>query len=378
MVNFVNSKSKASSNTSKGNFPTPSSSPQPSFVAVVTSPNEKIKPFYVTLLIAGHKLRNCVIDSGASKNVIAAKVAHDLGLTITHTFGSYYSMDNREVPLVGRIKYAQVAFVSFLEKRFIATILVVDIPPSYGMLLSRNFCKEVGGEIQMDWSHALIPVNGKIRKLLPEKQTEYIVQKSDDPKAQIIYEDIGHGNYMIMSEDEASLPKGVIHDPNGIWTLEFDGSFSSASSRVGVVLISLEGKIHPFLFELYFENSNNTAEYKALFLRLNMAKEIGVKNICAHGNAKLIVKHVKDLYQVKDKILKHYINLFWDSNDFLDDFSIEVVPREKNTRADSLAISGSFLIPRPKSLVNECGIPCNKEENIQILKVSHDDSPHHQ
>ncbi|KAH9326484.1 hypothetical protein KI387_006662, partial [Taxus chinensis] len=82
----------------------------------------------------------------------------------------------------------------------------------------------------MDWSHALIPVNGKMKKLLPEKQTEYIVQKTDDPKAQILYEDIGHGNYMIMSQDEAKLPKGVIHDPNGIWTLEFDGSCSSAGS----------------------------------------------------------------------------------------------------------------------------------------------------
>ncbi|KAH9288746.1 hypothetical protein KI387_032863, partial [Taxus chinensis] len=118
-------------------------------------------------------------------------------------------------------------------KKVLATILVVDIPPSYGMLLSRKFCKDVGGEIQMDWSHALIPVNGKMKKLLPEKQVEYIVQKTNDPKAQILYEDIGHGNYMIMSQEETSLLKGVLFDPNGVWTLEFDGSFSSASSGAG-------------------------------------------------------------------------------------------------------------------------------------------------
>ncbi|KAH9324296.1 hypothetical protein KI387_004474, partial [Taxus chinensis] len=76
---------------------------------------------------------------------------------------------SKEVPLVGRIKDAKVAFATFPEKKVLATILVADIPPSYGMLLSRNFCKDVGGEIQMDWSHALIPVNGQMKKLLPEK-----------------------------------------------------------------------------------------------------------------------------------------------------------------------------------------------------------------
>ncbi|KAH9288089.1 hypothetical protein KI387_032206, partial [Taxus chinensis] len=80
--------------------------------------------------------------SGASDNVMPAKVAHALGLTLTHTYGSCYSMESKEVPLVGRIKDAQVAFAALPEKKVLATILVADIPPSYGMLLSRNFCKD--------------------------------------------------------------------------------------------------------------------------------------------------------------------------------------------------------------------------------------------
>ncbi|KAH9310005.1 hypothetical protein KI387_037916, partial [Taxus chinensis] len=226
---------------------------------------------------------------GALDNVMPAKLAHALGLTLTCAFGSCYSMESRKFPLVGRIKDAQLAFDVFPEKRVLATILVADIPPSYGMLLSRNLCKEVGGETHMDWSHALIPVNGKMKKLLPEKQTEYIVQKTDDPKAsQTLYANIGHGNYMIMSQDEEKSPKGVIHDPNGIWALEFDRSCSLAGSGVGVVLTLLEGNIHPFSFNLCFENANNIAEYEALILGLNMEKEMGVKNLYAHGDADLI------------------------------------------------------------------------------------------
>ncbi|KAH9321808.1 hypothetical protein KI387_016447, partial [Taxus chinensis] len=59
-----------------------------------------------------------------------------------------------------------------------------------------------------------------------------------DPKAQILYEDIGHGNYMIMSQEETNLSKGVFLDPNGVWTLEFDGRYSLPGSGAGIVLIS--------------------------------------------------------------------------------------------------------------------------------------------
>ncbi len=54
---------------------------------------------------------------------------------------------------------------------------------------------------------------------------------------------------MTTSEDDEKFPKGVIHNPNGVWTLDFDGSFSSAGSRAGVVLISPEEKIHPFSYK---------------------------------------------------------------------------------------------------------------------------------
>ncbi|KAH9322364.1 hypothetical protein KI387_017003, partial [Taxus chinensis] len=62
------------------------------------------------------------------------------------------------VPLIGQIKDAQFAFVAFPKKRVKMTVLVVDIPAAYGILLGRRFCSEVGGEIHMDWSKARIPV----------------------------------------------------------------------------------------------------------------------------------------------------------------------------------------------------------------------------
>lgn len=70
---------------------------------------------------------------------------------LTKIFGCCYSMDRKQVPLVGQVKDVQTILYACLEKRLKLTILVVDIPASYGMLLSRTFYKDMGWEIKMDW-----------------------------------------------------------------------------------------------------------------------------------------------------------------------------------------------------------------------------------
>lgn len=125
------------------------------------------------------------------------KVANALGLTLTKTFGHYYSMENKQVPLVGKIKDVQFAFTSFLEKKIKIIVLVADVPASYGMLLGCNFCKDVGGELHMDMTQAKIPVKRVMQKLIPERETKYTVVKSNDPHAHILFKLAGMGNYYL-------------------------------------------------------------------------------------------------------------------------------------------------------------------------------------
>ena len=81
-----------------------------------------------------------------------AKVANALGLTLTKSFGNCYSMENKQVPLKGQIKDAQVALASHPKKKLLLTILAADILASYGLLLRNFFCRDLGGEIKLDWS----------------------------------------------------------------------------------------------------------------------------------------------------------------------------------------------------------------------------------
>ena len=133
----------------------------------------------------------------------------------------------------------------------------------------------------------------------PEEKEKFAVLKLDDTKAQILYQELKFGNYMLftegdmneqINENQVTKVSNENKDVSGVWTLEFDGSCTSVGSGAGVVLISPEGELEPMAFKLEFGNTNNTAEYEALLLRIMLSKERGVKILKSWGDVELIVK----------------------------------------------------------------------------------------
>jgi ribonuclease HI len=94
------------------------------------------------------------------------------------------------------------------------------------------------------------------------------------------------------------------------------------------------------------------AEYEALALGLRAAREMGIQEISVFGDAELVVQQVRNAYQAKHPRLRSYRNEVWDLIDsFFSAFNISFIPREKNTVADSLAVSASnFIVPMPSKL----------------------------
>lgn len=307
----------------------------------------KTGPFYVSLFINGHKLSNCIIDFGTLDNIMPSTVAKDFSLSFTKIFGRFYSMDSKQIPLHGQIKDVQVALATHPSKRVKLTILVANIPANYGMLLSRTFCKDLGGEIKMDWSRANILVGKQKVVLQPETKAQFTVFPSDDPKSHILYLEYDFSNYMIFSDsqNENSMLEPKCSD--NIWIMEFDGSCSTIVLGVGVVLISPNDEKFPFAFKLEFKNTNNTVEYEALLLGLEEAKKKGIKMLQAKGDAELIIKHVRSIFTMKNERLKHYRKRVWDQIESFVAFSIEAIPKDHNTWVDSHTVSASLMLPRP-------------------------------
>lgn len=197
------------------------------------------------------------------------------------------------------------------NKRVRLAILVVDILVSYRMLLSRTFCKDLRGEIKMDWSEAIIPLGNQKIKLEPEPKNKYTVFPLDNPKAQILFQECEFGNYLVLALGEKKTDEAV-DELDGLWQMEFDGSCANSGLGAGVVLLSPTGNIFPFSFKLDFKNTNNIAEYEALLLGLSEAKCKGIKLLKVKGDAELIVRQVRNVYTVKNDRLRHYRNRVWD------------------------------------------------------------------
>ena len=72
------------------------------------------------------------------------------------------------------------------------------------------------------------------------------------------------------------------------WTMRFDGSATTTSNGLGVVLSCEDGDTMPLSFKLGFSCSNNSAEYEAYLIGLTIALSIGEKHMRVLGDSNLV------------------------------------------------------------------------------------------
>jgi ribonuclease HI len=84
------------------------------------------------------------------------------------------------------------------------------------------------------------------------------------------------------------------------------------------------------------EATNNVAEYRALLLGIDLAKELDVDAVEFVGDSKLIVEQVKGNWKVKQEHLRPLHTKVKDGMRDLPKWSIRHVKRDENTRADDL------------------------------------------
>ena len=77
------------------------------------------------------------------------------------------------------------------------------------------------------------------------------------------------------------------------------GPRGNVIARVGVVLISPQNYIIPHVFSLPDPCSNNVVEYNDFLIGVQITNEIGVKNLEAYGDSKLIINQVREEYEVR-------------------------------------------------------------------------------
>jgi ribonuclease HI len=259
------------------------------------------------------------------------------------------------------IKDLVVTLFQLPMKSVVMDIVVVDVPPKFGVLLSRSWIKRLGGTLQMELSYATILVfGGEHRRLYREAQLAYIISDEANPNNHPIFSlDIDLG-FSILQLIDAPRPPIQIRRPPlascegpplnaSVWKMFFDGPSSKEGDGAGVVFIYPTQEIISLSHKLESETTNNVAEYEALSLGLRAAKDMRIEELAVFGDAELVVHQVKNMYQAKHPRLRTYKNEVWDIFDsFFLAFNISFVPREENTMANYSVVSTSnFRIPFP-------------------------------
>ena len=150
-----------------------------------------------------------MLDSGASHNLMPKAVMERLNLDITRPYKDLFSFDSSQVKCLGLIKDLCVTLVQYPAKSVLMDIVVADIPPKYGMLLSRSWGAKLGGSIQLDMSYATISVFGQPKRLYRETLMKYLVSSHEKPENFPVYSVHSDMDSFILYNAESDLPTEI-------------------------------------------------------------------------------------------------------------------------------------------------------------------------
>jgi hypothetical protein len=158
------------------------------FVPHIENTKDFVAPFYITLIVHDHLLHNCMLDYGASHNLMPKFIMEKLSLEITRPYQNLYSFDSRKVKCLGMIKDLVVNLAQILVKSFLMDVVVANVPTKYGMLLSSYWGTKLGGSLQLDMTYATILIfGGKFTRLYRETRLEYTLSNPQNPNNYPVY-----------------------------------------------------------------------------------------------------------------------------------------------------------------------------------------------
>ena len=105
--------------------------------------------FLLTFEIFNRNVHNCMVDSGASSNVMPLSV-QKLNAEVK-PYLKIIQLDRTNVKVIGELKNVLVRLSSNPKVHQIIDIIIVDIPEFYGLFFSREWSEKLHGYFAIDW-----------------------------------------------------------------------------------------------------------------------------------------------------------------------------------------------------------------------------------
>ncbi|GKE57902.1 reverse transcriptase domain-containing protein [Tanacetum coccineum] len=116
-----------------------------------------------------------------------------------------------------------------------------------------------------------------------------------------------------------------------------DGFSCLEGPGAGLILINPKRIEFTYALRFEFNASNNEAEYEALIAGLHIAKQMGVQNLVAKVDSRLVANQINGSYIAKEHSMIQYPEKTRTLISNFKKFSIEQVPRSENKKVDALS-----------------------------------------
>ncbi|XP_050915357.1 uncharacterized protein LOC127130380 [Lathyrus oleraceus] len=122
-----------------------------------------------------------------------------------------------------------------------------------------------------------------------------------------------------------------------------DGASNAHGHGIGAVITSPTGFHLPFTAKLYFDCTNNMAEYEACIYSLEAALDLRIKILEVYDDSSLVISQVKGDWETRGSKLIPYKEHIRKLVPYFDEISFHHIPREENQLADALATLASIF-----------------------------------
>ncbi|KAM2285276.1 hypothetical protein ACFX1S_037890 [Malus domestica] len=184
---------------------------------------------------------------------------------------------------------------------------------------------------------------GKWTMALSEFSLQYVPQKAI--KGQTLADFLAqHPSPYGFGDTDVEI--GMVETRDNYWTMYFDGSSTSSSAGVGVVIQSPNHDRWYFSLKLDFDCTNNQAEYEALIIGLGLLYDLRATRALVLGDSELVINQLNGSFHCMSCTLAPYHMVASYLAESFDGITFEHISRIHNTDADELAqiASGAQLV----------------------------------
>lgn len=169
---------------------------------------------------------------------------------------------------------------------------------------------------------------------------------------------------------ELTSESKIEEEEEEMWSMKVDGSIGKSGCEAGIVLENKEELQLEHVVHFDFQATNNVAEYEALVAGLEIAKELGIKNLKVYTDSQLVANQAKGNYEIKEQNLKDYKELVVKLMKSFKTVKLNLVKREFIEEVDALAKLGAAKSIKHDKWIQVRTLPFSSiqynKENLEI------------